>query len=160
MKIKIELPNGTVVGEGYASDNEDLTKAIEALTPTLKYFKNARFVIEDGNVKDIQKDVEKQFETTYEIPCTAYVKARDLDEALEKLDTQISELNGNLVYDMIYDIAEEDYDDYDDEEDYYDDVDNDYEDEKFDNKCDCNEGCCKRRKREKFDPRHCKILGM
>lgn len=83
-KIQIKLENGTVVGEGCASEGKDLTEAVETLTPMLKMFPKARLVIEDTTKEEFNEGFKKHFERTYDIPCYLSVKASSEDEAYDK----------------------------------------------------------------------------
>lgn len=83
-RIQIKLENGTVVGEGCASEGKDLAEAVETLTPMLKMFPKARLVIEDTTKEEFNEGFKKHFERTYDIPCYLSVKASSEDEAYDK----------------------------------------------------------------------------
>lgn len=109
-KIMIVDANGSCLGEGIATDEHDLTRAMETLVPMLDMFEGARLVVEDVDLEQFKKDVEKHYLRHYCVPCVATVQAKSYADAVAEVERM---LQGQSLIAVDYrQLCDDDDDDY------------------------------------------------
>lgn len=71
-KIILKL-NETIISEGYSSD-EDLISALQTLKFAQQAYPGSVIEISDGTVEEVQEDIRKKCEKTYEYHITLKIK--------------------------------------------------------------------------------------
>ena len=110
-KIMIIDTDNRCVGEGIATDENDLTRAMKTLVPMLNMFKGARLVVEDVDVEQFRKDIERQTIKDCYVPCVAHIRAKSYADAVAEVERMLQ--GQSLVsvdYRQLYDDDDDDYD--------------------------------------------------
>lgn len=109
-KIMIVDANGSCLGEGIATDEHDLARAMETLVPMLDMFEGVRLVVEDADLEQIKKDIERQTIKDCYVPCIAHIRAKSYADAVAEVERM---LQGQSLIAVDYrQLCDDDDDDY------------------------------------------------